>query len=440
MNYGKLLPLALIFSFSLSSCYKKDIQFATNLGETYTNVVQVDTVAVEMSTVLLDSFQTSSPSSFLLGRYKDDAFGVVTARPFFEIGLPTDVTLETHAVYDSLELIVKTNHYYYGDTTSSLTFTVNELAETIDFSYSDEFYNSTNFSTKPVPLGIKTMKLRPVVDSVIKIRLDDAKGLELFGKLMNKSDEIQTTDAFTEYFKGITLGVSANDNAVVYGLKVGTEDIIMRLHYHNSIPYEVESYKDFPFLSNSMYFNQVMTDRTNTLLRGNNLKFTEIPSVNTNNQAYSQTTTGTLLKITFPTLREILKMSSSVQLLNASLVLRVAEGSYNSSTTYLPTSFYLAQTDGSNSVGNSVTSGTTTDVLYAAPQLDHIYNTNAIYTFDITSYIKYFLNTPGSSDKGFFLLENTPQECAQINRAIINAARNGNQSSQLVLSLVTVKN
>jgi hypothetical protein len=440
MKYGKLLPLMLMLYMSLSSCFKKDIQFGTSLGETYTNLLQIDTVAVEMSTVLLDSFTTTAPSTFLLGRYKDDAFGLVSARPFFEIGPPSSVTMETTAIYDSLEFIFKPNHYYFGDTSQSITFSVNEIAEAIEYSYADEFYNTTDVAVKLVPLGTKTMKVKPSIDSVIKIRLGDTKGLELFNKLVQKSDEVQSADAFTEYFKGIALGVGVNDNAVVYGLKVGTADIIMRLHYHTSSPYHEEHYHDFAFLSNNMYFNQILTDRSQTLLAGNNLKFAEIPAANTGNQAFSQTATGVLLKMTFPTLREILKISSKVQLLNASLELHVAEGSYKTGTINLPDSFYLAQTDGSNDVGSYVVNPSGTSVLFASPQVDHIYNTNATYTFDLTSYIKNYLSTPGSADKGFFLLEDIPQDCAQVNRAIINAVGNGNASSRLILSVVTVKN
>jgi hypothetical protein len=283
------------------------------------------------------------------------------------------------------------------------------------------------------------MRFHPVKDTAIKVRLDDAKGRELFNKLFNKSDEIQTTTAFKTYFKGIALSVGANDQAVVYGCKAGTEDIVMRLHYHTSVPYDQEKYKDFPF-QNTMYFNQVLTDRSNTQLQGSNLKYTEIPAGKTNNQAFSQTTTGTLLKITFPTLRELLKISSNVELLNASLELHVAEGSYNTATRYLPDSFYLAQTDGSNAAGSNVIDPSGTNVLYAAPQFDRIYNTNATYTFDLTAYIKKFLNTAGSSDEGFFLLQNTPGNGAQVTRAILNAAGNGSASSRLILSVVTVKN
>lgn len=101
---------------------------------------------------------------------------------------------------------------------------------------------------------------------------------------------------------------------------------------------------------------------------------------------------------------------------------------------------YLAQTDGSNAVGNSIVSTDGSGIQYSTPEVDPIYNTNAVYTFDVTSYIKSFLSTPGSSDQGFFLLEDNPQEGSQVNRAVFNAARNGTTSSQLILSVVTINN
>src|SRR5688572_26277430 len=79
----------------LQACVKKNIQFGTDLGETYTRIIEMDTVGINMSTYLIDSFSTSNVDQFLIGRYRDTSFGLITAKPFLQLSLPGDKTIET---------------------------------------------------------------------------------------------------------------------------------------------------------------------------------------------------------------------------------------------------------------------------------------------------------------------------------------------------------
>ena len=153
-----------------------------------------------------------------------------------------------------------------------------------------------------------------------------------------------------------------------------------------------------------------------------------------------QSGAGLLLKLTFPSLQDILKVSSTVKLINATLVVRAAEQSFDAYKYKLPATLFLAQTDASNAINTVVYDATGTSALYSTPESDYIYNTNASYTFDVTSYINSLLNTAGSGANGFYLLENYPGTFSEFSRLVANDAHHGNLSTQLILSVLTIKN
>ncbi|MBE7172190.1 MAG: DUF4270 family protein [Williamsia sp.] len=433
-----LLPLLALCS--LSSCYKKDIQFGTDLGDTYINLASIDTVAVEMSTVVQDSFATNNPSVLLIGNYKDPYLGRISASPFFQVGLPSDPTLEDNAVYDSLDFIIKPNGNYYGDTTKPLTLVVRELDQTIAYTYGSQLFNTSSIPVKTEPLGSKTVGFSPARDSIL-MRLGDNKGRELFSKLKDHATETTTSTDFLNYFKGISVAAGTTDTSQVFGVKAVADSVKMRLYYHISTPYPESKFKDFAITPNDLAFNQVLTNRSGTKLQaGTGTGVQEFSSTVTANQSYLQSSAGVLLKLSFPSLRNILQLNSTVELVSATLVVRIADNSFDQYRYKLPPELYLAQTDASNTVGTSVTDAAGTGVLYSAPLTDYVYNTNATYSFPITSSIKTLLATAGSTANGFFLLEKTPGDFSSFNRLIANDAHHGSVSSQLVLSVVTIKN
>src|SRR5215469_13951513 len=178
------LFVIIFFLFVCQSCYRKDIGFGNLPDNNYTNVAFTDTVQPLLSTVVLDSFATNNAKSFLAGKYKDPYLGMISTKPFFQMTIPAGtVTIPAKSQYDSFCFIMHPNKYYYGDTSRAQTISINELADYLNYTYNTSIYNTSNFAVKPVPLGSKTLKIRPNRDDSIQIRLNDAKGLELFNKL-----------------------------------------------------------------------------------------------------------------------------------------------------------------------------------------------------------------------------------------------------------------
>lgn len=423
-----------------SSCTRNTIEFGTIPENGYTNIVYNDTVAVQLSTLLEDSFATSGDTSFLVGRYRDPYLGVVAAKTFFQMKGPAATTdIPASASFDSLTLIIRPNDYYYGDTTKVQTIYVHELANSIAHTYNNRLYNTSHIQEMLPALGTKAVRIKPRGDDSVMIRLSDAKGLELFSKLRQQSTEITNETEFLNYFRGISIGVDANDTAAVYGLSGVAGSVIMRVHYHTTIPYPQPEYIDFVSLQNDLAFNQLLTDRSGTGLVPGTTAISEIPSVKTNGFSFAQGGTGLHLKMIFPTLRSVLGNTSIIKLLKAELIVRPAYLSFDKAAKFsLPSSAYLTRTDESNVVGDVVLDSTGANKLYADPVIDNVYGENNYYRFNITVYINQMITTPGSEGAGFVLLHDSPVTKVNVDRLVVNDNLAAGKRSQLLLSLMVI--
>ena len=429
-NTRNCLLLIIIGSFLFQSCYRNDISFGNLPDNNYSNVVYTDTVEPILSTVTLDSFVTNNVSSFLLGKYNDPYLGIISAKPFFQMTILSDtVNIPSTAVYDSLYFIARPNKYYYGDTSRVQTIYVNELADYINYAYSNYIFNTASFPVMPTPLGSKTLKIRPSADTSIMIRLSDVKGQEFFSKLQQRADEILTDASFQNYFKGISLSVDDIDTSAVYGLNSSATDMVMRVFYHNTVPYFQSKWVDFTLKTGAYSFNQIIPNRTGTFLQSSSSGTNEFPSKQTDNTAFTQYGTGVLLKITFPSLKGIATTDKIVKLQKAELLMRPMGGSYDFNKFKLPASLSLVQTNGTNTLGATTAGG-------LAPVTDEIYGSGAYYRVDLTSYINKLLTTTGSEDEGLFFIGYNSSPNAD--RAVIGNDKQAIYKTRLLVTAVII--
>jgi hypothetical protein len=438
MAIRKLTPV-ILFCLFIQSCTRKDIQFGDDPENNYTNIVFTDTISVQLSTVITDSFETNGATSFLLGKYKDPYLGTVSAKNFFQMTVSTTTPdIPASARYDSISFIFHPNDYYYGDTSLLQTFYVNELSQTIAYSYNNRLYSTSSVPVKPTPLGSKTIRIRPVADDSIEIRLNDTKGLELFSKLQQLSTDVTNADEFLNYFKGVSLTTDDNDTTTVYGLQGAAGRMVMRVYYHTTIPYAEKKWIDFTSLANDLAFNQVLTDRSGTGIVSGGSGLTEISALQTNDHSFLQPGTGVYLKIIFPSLKSIITTDREVKLLKAELIIRPAYLSFDKNKYKLPSPLYLTQTDESNISNAEVLDTTGSAVQYASPVTDDLYGENNYYRFDVTPYISQMLTSAGSEDHGFYVMHNISDTSINVSRLIANNALHGGHSSKLLLSVIII--
>jgi Domain of unknown function (DUF4270) len=280
-------------------------------------------------------------------------------------------------------------------------------------------------------LGSKTLRVKPNGDDSIRIRLGDAKGLELFNKLANQASEIQTDANFQNYFKGISLSVNNSDTAAVYGLSTASTNMVMRVFYHTTTPYNQSLSVDFPLKSGFYSFNQILTDRTGTpLYSPNPVGVKEFFSTQTNNESFTQFGTGVLLKAIFPSLRSIVTSDKIIELQKAELVFHPIGASFDFNKYVLPPGLSLAPTDATNTIGSPNV------VSNVVPVIDEIYGAGTYYKFDVTSYINALLTTTGNTDKGLFLLQNGVSP--NVTRAVMGDSNQPIFNVQLLITAIII--
>jgi hypothetical protein len=186
-----LIILFIVLSFSYSCTQSDDFTIGDSFVESQTELQIIDTFKVELSTVLLDSVNTSSTGIALVGKYSDDVFGTVNCSGYFELGYTVIQDVDESAVYDSAVFILGYSGYSYGDTLSSLSIGIHQLTEQMVLNDNGYLYNNSSFDYSHRPLGSKLFYPEPnSADSTIRISINDF-GEELF--IMAQNDDATLT-------------------------------------------------------------------------------------------------------------------------------------------------------------------------------------------------------------------------------------------------------
>jgi len=441
INYYKYYLLFLILSaVVLVSCDKTKIQFGQDyVDNSYSNIILVDTLTAQLSTVYSDSVSTTASGSLLAGNYNDNVFGKLSAKSFFEIVPPALTDLATNAAFDSLELIIRPDKSYYGDTTFNSQLSVYQLSNPLVFPlYQSQFYNTTDFSVDPNALGNVNTLIYPNNTDSISIRLSDAVGKNLFDLYKTKDYIMQSSSNFINYFRGLQLSATAGNMHAIYGFR---DSVVMRLHYHETNVFNESKYIDFVFYNNdNTQFNEVKADRSGTPLSVFNGPNKEVVSTITNNVAYLQNLTGFVPKIKFPTLRSLLLRPDFVKILKAELVIRPVKNSYNSITP-LPPVLYAVPTDQSNTLGSPLNYVSTAGIVTTQTGslvTDPVYDENTEYYYDITSYLQQQILISTNNQNGLLFVPPTPASLSTLNRVIIGDQKNTQGGLQLKIYYVSI--
>jgi hypothetical protein len=434
--------IGLLMAALFVSCYKKDIQFGDNMVESHTRLITVDTVTPVMSTYVLDSFATSGTNTLFAGMYNDAFLGNTTASTYFQFGAPilsADVAtlIPSHAMYDSLVVLMKPNGYYYGDTTKPFSIEAYQLAAQPDFTYASKLYNTSSVKLLSKLLGTFSKRISPRKDSV-NIKLPYEVGLDFYNKIKTKATQVQDESSFLSYFKGICIQPAGTDGGAVYSFNLADTSVRMRLYYHFTIPYLQAKSIDFNVARTTYQFNRIITNRTGTPLEPTTAKQREFFASAQNPYAFTQSGTGTLLKIKFPSLRDLLQVDDVVRLLDAKLILKPVNSTFDNYVYPLPNMLYMTQTDATNIIGPQLLDTTGDVVQYRSAQIDYLYGVNTAYTFSITGYINAMLNTAGTAENGLFILQEPPTASKQIHRGVFGSRQNPKFQTKLVLTLMTV--
>ena len=458
--YLLIFLTAILLIVGFSSCQSPSLGLGATLvnnnsNSNNANVVEIDTITTQLSTVVLDSFPTAGTGSMLLGHFVDNELGAVTASSFFQMGTPTGTSgINTQSVYDSLVLMMRINKAYYGDTTIPQRYYVSQLNQVIQFPSSNQFtyFNNSSFSFNPSPMGFTDVRILPIkgftslsiasTDSV-KIQLPDTLGQHLMNLILGNSDTINNLNSFLSYFKGLTIypDTDPSKSGALFGFK---DTVVMRMFYHQPGAYTTYKFVDFPFNNKSNQFNHISVDRSSTPLsivpmaqanRANKLIAVEIPSSNTNNACFVQALTGVMGKVSFPTLSSIQGLPGYLGILKAELILKPIVGTFTPLIS-LPPQLALYQTNQNNQLGAPINMNGST--AYGSLYTDYSGAAPTEYFYDITSYIKQQVSLGGGVSINGLMINMPSSSASPFNRAVFGNSTNINYNISIKLYYISL--
>ena len=426
--------LGVCFAISFTSCQNDSgtLGLVYGTGNKIYGLAMVDTTAVRMSTVLLDSMPAAGMTSLLIGKCTDPKLGKIESKGYLQIDLGAAWNPTLDLQYDSMMLVMKYSGYYYGDTTQSQSYEIRQVTEDFTtynlspfwadqlkfsgllpaFYQGNSLYNKRELKVDEVsaPLGTFTLKPRPSAkgDSVA-VRLDDAVGQAWMA-------EAQRTDAgafdfdynFLRYFfKGLRISSTSVNGPHIIGLSPSS--FVIRLYYHGRVNELITGmHRNFSFNSSANYtYNNISSDRSGTLLASLSSNKKEISSVLTNHESYVQSGVGILTKISFPGIKNITGINGFRQINSANLIIEPVPSSYDNHFR-LPIALTLISTDNSNLPLNLINQDFTTSSQFATISINSEHGTNSAYVFSVTQYIQSLINSGGPGQTGTALFVSTP--------------------------------
>lgn len=409
------LFLLLVWACNEDDLSNKSFTIGDDLVETSTEIIYIDTLSVNLSTVILDSVSTSNTYRMLIGNNTDGNFGAIQAGTFLELA-PPSVSIGEEAVFDSLTLVLGYDGYYYGDTIEEQLLSVHALTEAIEVNADGYLYNTSNFAYNSTPLGQRSSAPTPGGGS-LEIRLADSLGALFFQKLLNEDQELATESSFLEYFPGLHIR-TLNHNGAVIGFSISDSASYLALHYH-VINFEREEHAAvFDIVNPSDQFNKISVDRTGTNLEAWEEQRYEVSSGITQEEVYLQGGTGILTRVEFPSIDLFVELGEQASLLRAELVFEPIKGTYNQYP--LPENMVLYQTDGVNRLYTPVYTSDGESIQNGYTIIDYQYHENTSISFDLTNYLRAdFLDNYYDEDYGFMLGLSSTDNCKVLDRAIL---------------------
>lgn len=430
--------LSLLYCVTMLSCKKVTVDLGSDfVDNSTTNIAYVDSLTLEISTNYVDSFATSATGAILAGNFSDPMVGRIAATSFIQLGTPAAFSIPNGAIFDSLEVILKFNKNYYGDTLTPYTVAIHQLNVPIKLAgEQSEFYNTNSVAYNTTALGHTQLLIRPAVTDTISVKLAASMGQELFNKMVSSDDQVLNLTQFTDYFRGLAITGDASNNL----LMAFKDSMTMRLHYRNPGVINTDATIDFSINTNTNQFNHITNDRKGTPLASLGAGNKQLLSAQTQNAVYGQYLGGAMIKIRFPYLTNLLQLNDFVKIIRADLILKPEKNSFTGYYT-LPPSLRLATTDQFNYPLTDLTayssSTGSTSVQYGDLVIDKLYGTETAYTYDITNYLLDEIAKTDINKNGLLLLPPDPTQ--SFSRVIIGDGLNSGGKSQVKIYYATVK-
>ncbi len=392
MHKTVLIICTLIAILIIPSCYDENNTYGTALvSSSFRNVI-TDSCSVDVTSILIDSLETSGLGHVLIGQYKHDLWGNVMAEGYIPYNCPSYTTsADEVVVLDSLVLLLRHKGYYIGDTTKAQTLNIYRLSEKIVLNDNGYLYNKHRVGYDPELLGSYTYKPKPGDPEFLEIRLSDDLGKDLLEKFHTR-DLAVSSERFEDYFKGIAIIPDVETSQSLLAFSVGDTLAALSLRYRIADALENEQELLFtPYTANQ--FSHIEHDPTGTIVEPW-VNEGEIPSGLLDNRGFIMCGIGWYTKLEFPFLNNIMQSGEQVEVESATLLVYPESGTY-SGQNLLPDSIYLYIADENNVITDAVKDYLGEQVQSGVLVKDDTYEANTYYYFDVTDFMQQELGAFG---------------------------------------------
>lgn len=375
----------------------------------------LDSFSASLSTVLVDSLPTSTSDRILVGYYSDPRLGTYAAASYIQFslaGIDEDkngrediLTSYTGSPYfDSL--VIEMNHEYtYGDTTNAHIMKTYRLIEDLKTVGGTSYiYNGQAFAHETTALATNNIGYSTGNGANLRIKLDDALGIEFLTFAKNNDNRVATNEAFKTYFKGIAL-IPDVANTSVFGY---TKTPIMKLYWHDTDNPTIGRLYTFKYdIKTDLFFNQIKNDRASTVLAPLKNIYQEINATLTNNEAFVLPGVELMTKIKFPYLNDIKAAYPNFAINKAELIIQPKNNTY-SLLSKLPNGVVLYRTNATNIPGELISYTGTANPEIVNPVVDYESNIGTYYKFEVTDFVQDQLKTSFYNETALMLASVRP--------------------------------
>ncbi|TRX42370.1 DUF4270 family protein [Flavobacterium restrictum] len=435
--------VVLFFGMLICSCNSDGDAGEFVVGSDYLSVTNkvllIDTMAVDMATINFDSLVTSSQNRILIGNYDDPIFGKVKSESYFQL-TPTSYRLyndnsDTDApnyVFDSIKMVLKQSHYYYGDTTKVQTFSIHQLTQKVKPSGENNtsFFNNSTLTYNPEVLGSVSFKPRPNGKDSIAVTLSPDFGEALFQKL--KQHQIANYDEFTQYLKGFVIKSTSANSANVIGFNLTSA---LRLYYSK---YQDESdvslIKNFTILDASKQFNNITLDKKGTIIENLPVSSSKLSSTLTGNKAYIQSGTGIACRVDFPNIKQLKYIATKGTIVDAELVIKPVNNSYSEAYP-LVDSLKVYVADKLNRIKGTLNTSTGTPIYAILNKQSDEFNENIGYSISVGAFLQ--SEMVKQTDAKYSLILTLPSINKAVDRIVLGDQKNADNKIKLKIYYIT---
>lgn len=390
-----------------SSCTSDGFIMGNKYLDSDLRTVVIDTCTVKMSTVLIDSVQTSSKNMVLFGGYKDNVIGETQCEAYISFEAPPETSFPESVTirFDSLNLSFGLNNTFLGDTSGVHYFDVYRLDTAITLPDKNAFYSTSteDYTTK---LASFTVKSKNFISEKVSVRLPDTIGSYMLDKIVDGDENfVGSFEDFLRYFRGLAITASPGNNNEILGAHLNDTSMALTIHYHYSTFERHTGSIEIKYNPQRSYYGVRHIDRSGS--RFENLLNRETPSGNTLNSVLIQALTASYVKIEFPYLNNLLELGDYGAVLTASLYVYPVRGTYSTAVP-LPGELTMLVSD-ENDVSVSAITNYSGDRLQTGDLVqDNLFNVDTYYTYDITAFLKDQLGAFGINRRNLQLM--VPQD------------------------------